>query len=86
VSAAARAGVTFDEHRPAARNHATPLEALRYDLTPVGLHYLLTHYDIPVIDGDRWRLLDPRPLSQPWLVEAVGTASGPALPFPTCWC
>ena len=24
-----------------------PLEALRWDVTPVGLHYLLTHYDIP---------------------------------------
>ena len=89
-----------------------PLEALRYPVTPVGLHYLLTHYDIPVVDGAQWRLevagsverplslslddlrarphvsapvtmecagngralLAPRPLSQPWLVEAVGTA------------
>jgi DMSO/TMAO reductase YedYZ molybdopterin-dependent catalytic subunit len=89
-----------------------PLEALRYDVTPVGLHYLLTHYDIPAIDESSWRLrvdggvgepvdlsladlrampavtrrvtmecagngralLDPRPLSQPWLLEAVGTS------------
>jgi hypothetical protein len=42
--------VTFDELGLAARNHAMPPEALRSDLTPVGLHYLLTHYDIPVID------------------------------------
>jgi sulfane dehydrogenase subunit SoxC len=104
-------GITPDELRLAARNHGMPLEALRYDVTPVGLHYLLTHYDIPVIDVARWRLtiggevrhrleltlddlrampevtrrvtmecagngralLDPRPLSQPWLLEAVGT-------------
>src|SRR5437016_882908 len=35
---------------------ALPLEALRYDITPVGLHYLLTHYDIPLVDPDGWRL------------------------------
>jgi DMSO/TMAO reductase YedYZ molybdopterin-dependent catalytic subunit len=31
----------------AARNHGMPLEALRYDVTPAGLHYLLLHFDIP---------------------------------------
>ena len=34
----------------AARNHGMPLEALRYPVTPTGLHYLLTHYDIPAVD------------------------------------
>jgi len=33
-----------------------PLEALRYPITPLGLHYLLIHYDIPVVDPDGWRL------------------------------
>ena len=33
--------VTADELRLAARNHGLPLEVLRYDLTPIGLHYLL---------------------------------------------
>src|SRR5205823_8638604 len=87
-----------------------PLEALRYDVTPVGLHYLLIHYDVPQVDAASWRLrvrgerelslgldelrrrpgvelavtmecagngrarLEPRPVSQPWLLEAVGTA------------
>src|SRR5438094_3152179 len=87
-----------------------PLEALRYPVTPVGLHYLLIHFDVPDVDPDDWRLtvrgereltldlaelkqrpraelavtmecagngrarLDPRPVSQPWLLEAVGTA------------
>ena len=40
-------GISLDELRLAARNHGMPLEALRYDVTPVGLHYLLIHYDIP---------------------------------------
>ena len=35
----------------AARNHGMPLEALRYPVTPVGLHYLLIHYDIPAVDA-----------------------------------
>jgi sulfane dehydrogenase subunit SoxC len=105
-------GLGLDELALAARNHAMPLEALRYDVTPAGLHYLLVHYDIPYVDADAWRLrldgrvarpvtvdlaalrarprvslpvtlecagngrarLDPRPVSQPWLTGAVGTA------------
>jgi DMSO/TMAO reductase YedYZ molybdopterin-dependent catalytic subunit len=89
-----------------------PLEALRYDITPTGLHYLLVHFDIPEMDASAWRLridgrverpielsledlrarpsrtvpvtlecagngrarLQPRPLSNPWLLEAIGTA------------
>ena len=96
----------------ATRNRGLPLEALRYDITPTGLHYLLTHFDIPDLDVAGWRLeiagavarprslslnelralpastlavtiecagngrarLSPRPVSQPWLVEAVSTA------------
>jgi sulfane dehydrogenase subunit SoxC len=104
--------VTPDELRLATRNHGLPLEAMRDPFTPVGLHYLLVHYDIPAVDPETWRLeiggsverplslsledlrarpavthavtlecagngralLAPRPLSQPWLTEAVGTA------------
>ena len=110
---ASEPGITVDELRLAARNHAMPLEALRWPITPVGLHYLLVHYDVPLVDPTTWRLevggdvaqpvrlaldelrerpaveltatmecagngralFDPRPLSQPWLTEAVGTAT-----------
>jgi DMSO/TMAO reductase YedYZ molybdopterin-dependent catalytic subunit len=103
--------LTPEELQLAARNHGMPLEALRYPVTPLGLHYLLIHYDIPAVDPAAFRLtvdgavdrplelslddlrarpattaavtfecagngrarLLPRPLSQPWLVEAVGT-------------
>ena len=103
--------IRIEELQLAARNHGMPLEALRYPVTPVGLHYLLTHYDIPAVDPGEWRLtiggrvarpialgledlrarpaaeliatmecagngramLSPRPFSQPWLDEAVGT-------------
>jgi len=50
------AGITMDELELAARNHATPQEALRYDVTPIGLHYLLIHYDIPTVDAGAFRL------------------------------
>jgi DMSO/TMAO reductase YedYZ molybdopterin-dependent catalytic subunit len=111
--------ITPAELRLATRNHGFPLEALSYDITPAGLHYLLVHYDIPVVDPDTWRLsvggrvdrdlslsldelrsrpavttavtlecagngraqLSPRPLSQPWLLEAVGTAEWTGTPL-----
>ena len=38
---------TAEEVGLAARNRGMPLEALRYDVTPAGLHYLLIHFDIP---------------------------------------
>jgi sulfane dehydrogenase subunit SoxC len=112
-------GITMEELQLAARNHGMPLEALRYDITPVGLHYLLIHFDIPQADEEAWRLevggrvrtplaltmeelrrrpaatlpvtlecagngrarLDPRPISQPWLEEAVGTAEWTGTPL-----
>jgi len=108
------------ELQQAARNHGMPLEALRYPVTPVGLHYLLIHYDIPFVDpatfelsvggkvaqplalsldklrarpavelevtmecaGNGRALLDgPRPVSQPWLSEAVGTSAWRGTPL-----
>jgi sulfane dehydrogenase subunit SoxC len=47
--------ITLEELQLAARNHGTPLEALRYPVTPVGLHYLLIHFDVPEPPAD-WRL------------------------------
>ncbi len=111
--------LTFEELQLAARNRGMPLEALRYDLTPTGLHYLLVHFDIPAVDADSWRLrldglverpleltladlrsrprrrvpvtlecagngrarLQPRPLSNPWLLEAIGTAEWGGTPL-----
>jgi sulfane dehydrogenase subunit SoxC len=111
--------ISLEELQLATRNHGLPLEALRYDVTPVGLHYLLVHYDIPVVDAEDWRLriggrvrgelelsldklrarpavrepvtmecagngrahLAPRPFSQPWLLEAVGTGDWGGTPL-----
>src|SRR6185295_2480223 len=38
---------TGEELALAGRNRGMPLEALRHDVTPSGLHYLLIHFDIP---------------------------------------
>ena len=46
--------IGLDELGLAARNHGFPLEMLREPITPVGLHYLLIHFDIPALDD--WRL------------------------------
>lgn len=48
--------ITFEELQLATRNHGMPLEVLRHDLTPLGLHYVLVHYDIPAVDPTFWRL------------------------------
>jgi sulfane dehydrogenase subunit SoxC len=47
---------TAEEVALAARNRGMPLEALRHELTPAGLHYLLIHFDIPVFEESAWRL------------------------------
>jgi DMSO/TMAO reductase YedYZ molybdopterin-dependent catalytic subunit len=47
---------TAEELALASRNSGMPLEALRYDVTPAGLHYLLIHFDIPPADEFGWRL------------------------------
>jgi sulfane dehydrogenase subunit SoxC len=111
--------ITPNELQLAVRNHSMPLEALRYDITPIGLHYLLIHFDIPAVDPGGWALtigghvrqpmrldldqlkarpskiiavtlecagngrarMSPRPLSQPWLTEAVGTAEWTGTPL-----
>jgi sulfane dehydrogenase subunit SoxC len=108
-----------EELHLAFRNHAVPLEGLRYDVTPTGMHYTLIHYDVPAVGPASWRLtvdgavrrpltvtldelqrrpartlrvtlecagdgralLSPRPLSQPWLTGAVGTADWTGTPL-----
>lgn len=47
---------SHSELAQAVRNHAMPLEALRYEITPAGLHFLLIHFDIPDLEADTWSL------------------------------
>jgi DMSO/TMAO reductase YedYZ molybdopterin-dependent catalytic subunit len=41
---------TAEEVRLALRNPGMPLEALRRDITPIGMHYVLIHFDVPDVD------------------------------------
>jgi sulfane dehydrogenase subunit SoxC len=108
-----------EELQLAFRNRGMPLETMREDLTPTGLHYLVTHWDIPFMEPGSWRLsiggrvrrpleltleeirarprrtvpvtlecagngrgwLTPRPVSLPWLGEAIGTAEWTGTPL-----
>jgi DMSO/TMAO reductase YedYZ molybdopterin-dependent catalytic subunit len=101
------------------RNHAFLLEALRYDVTPLGMHYLLIHFDVPAATEATWTVevgglvrtpltltladlrarprvtapvtmecagngrarLEPRPVSQPWFEDAIGTAEWTGTPL-----
>jgi sulfane dehydrogenase subunit SoxC len=56
MSASSAPGISIEELQLAARNHGMPLEALQYPVTPIGLHYVLVHYDIPVVDPATWRV------------------------------
>ena len=46
-----------------------PLEALRYDVTPAGLHYLLIHFDIPHADEANWQLRIEGLVSKPGAIS-----------------
>lgn len=108
-----------EEIQLALRNRGMPLEALRYPISPTGLHYLLTHFDTPYVEESNWSLkihglvetpldlslraikdfpsrtltvtlecagngralMKPRPISQPWLHEAVSTAEWKGAPL-----
>ena len=48
------------------RNHGAILETLAHDITPTGAHYLLTHFDVPLINADHHRLVFKGAFSNPF--------------------
>ena len=72
-------GISLEELQLAARNHAMPLEALKWEITPVGLHYLLIHYDIPLVDPEGWRLEIDGLVDKPLLLSLDDLRSRPAV-------
>ena len=63
----------------AARNHGMPLEALRYPVTPAGLHYLLIHYDIPAVDPAEFALTVEGRVSRPLTLSLDDLRARPAV-------
>ena len=47
---------TREEMLQAQRCHSMHAEGLRYPITPLGMHYLLVHYDIPRLDPETYEL------------------------------
>ena len=70
--------ISQDELQLAARNHGMPLEALRYPITPAGLHYLLIHYDIPDVDAGRWALSVEGRVARPLTLTLADLRERPA--------
>lgn len=77
-------GETFsaEELGLAARNHAMPLEALRYPITPAGLHYLLIHFDIPAVEVASWRLSVDGLVERPFSLSLAEIQARPAVTLP----
>lgn len=71
-------GITLDELLLASRNHAMPMEALRDDVTPAGLHYVLVHYDIPSVDAATWQLAVTGEVERPLTVDLERLRSMPS--------
>src|SRR3954451_16257895 len=82
VATAAGSEITLEELQLAARNHALPLEALHHPITPIGLHYLLIHFDIPVVDPVTWRLEIGGRVRRPLTLELSDIQSRPARTLP----
>lgn len=67
-----------EELQLAFRNRGMPLEALRYPLTPTGMHYLLTHFDIPEVKEETWRLRLGGLVSKPMTLTLADIKSRPS--------
>ncbi len=78
VAIAPDTGITQEELGLSGRNHSLPLEALRYDITPVGMHYLLTHFDIPLVEESTWRLEVGGLVAQPLSLSLADVRARPA--------
>ena len=70
--------ISLEELQLAARNHGLPLEALRYPITPLGLHYLLIHFDIPDVDAATWRLRVGGRVERPFELSLEGLKARPS--------
>jgi sulfane dehydrogenase subunit SoxC len=82
VSTTTDSGITLEELELSTRNHGLPLEALRHEITPIGLHYLLIHFDIPEVDERAWRLEVGGLVSRPLTLSLEDVKARPAQEAP----
>ena len=73
---------TREEVRLALRNPGMPLEGLRYPVTPVGMHYLLTHFDVPYVDPATYELSVGGLVREPFVLTLDDLRARPAVTMP----
>jgi sulfane dehydrogenase subunit SoxC len=73
---------TREEVGLALRNPGMPLEALRHSVTPIGMHYVLVHFDIPYIDPAGYQLLIDGRVREPLALTLEDLRSRPAVSMP----
>src|SRR4051794_40611009 len=70
---------TGEEVRLALRNPGMPLEALRHAVTPVGMHYVLVHFDVPDIDEAAHDLVVDGLVERPLTLTMAELSARPAV-------
>lgn len=66
----------------ALRNPGMPLEALRRPITPIGMHYVLVHFDVPQVDGATHELRVDGHVRRPLALTLADLQSRPAVSMP----
>ncbi|MBT6545772.1 MAG: molybdopterin-dependent oxidoreductase, partial [Rhodobacteraceae bacterium] len=64
------------------RNSENLLETLALDITPTGCHYLLNHFDVPLLDPKANRLEFSGSLETPFEVSMAEIMTLPAVTMP----
>jgi sulfane dehydrogenase subunit SoxC len=73
---------TREEVRLALRNPGMPLEALRRSITPIGMHYVLVHFDVPDIDPATFELTVDGRVREPLALTLDDLRARPAVSMP----
>lgn len=75
-------GFTREEVALALRNPGMPLEGLRHAVTPVGMHYVLVHFDIPAVDEAAYELVVDGRVGRPLALTLPDLRARPAVTMP----
>ncbi|HWT23428.1 MAG TPA: sulfite oxidase [Solirubrobacteraceae bacterium] len=66
----------------ALRNPGMPLEALRHPVTPIGMHYVLVHFDVPLLDATTHELVVDGRVRTPLRLSLEELRARPAVSMP----
>jgi sulfane dehydrogenase subunit SoxC len=73
---------TREEVGLALRNPGMPLEALRRPITPIGMHYVLIHFDVPDVDPATFELAVDGRVRDPMALTLEDLRARPAVTMP----